>query len=99
MPACWCLTVFNLKAIFNAFQTVIVTNAEVGHATLLQLQLSSIIAIEPAIEKIPTYLVFNKQKNLSTELRSFNKALKEIMADGSARKIRNKYLHLPAGGQ
>jgi polar amino acid transport system substrate-binding protein len=77
----------------------ILTNAEVGHATLQQLQLSSIIAIEPAIEKIPTYLVFNKQKNLSTELSSFNKALKEIMADGTARKIRNKYLHLPAGGQ
>ncbi|MDO8179630.1 MAG: hypothetical protein Q7T62_15425 [Undibacterium sp.] len=33
------------------------------------------------------------------ELTSFNKVLKEIMADGTARKIRNKYLHLPAGGQ
>lgn len=71
----------------------VITNAEVGYAILSPAQLSAFTPIELAIEKVPTYIVFNKEKKLSAQLAAFNKAMKEINADGSGKKIRNKYLH------
>jgi polar amino acid transport system substrate-binding protein len=72
----------------------VITNSEVGYAIISPSQLDSIIAIELAIQKVPTYLVFNKEKQLSSELTAFNKAIKEINTDGSVSKIRDRYIRL-----
>jgi ABC-type amino acid transport substrate-binding protein len=74
----------------------VITNFEVGYAILSAGQLEEFIAIELAIEKVPTYMVFNKEKKLTEQLTSFNKAIKEINSDGSSKKIRGKYIHLPS---
>jgi polar amino acid transport system substrate-binding protein len=73
----------------------VITNSEVGYAILSPTQLSEVITIELEIEKVPTYIVFNKEKKLSAQLSAFNKAIKEIGVDGSGKKIRAKYLHSP----
>jgi polar amino acid transport system substrate-binding protein len=73
----------------------VITNSEVGSATSSPSQSELFVAIELAIEKVPTYLVFNKEKNLTSDLLAFNKAMKEITNDGTAKKIRDIYLKLP----
>lgn len=70
----------------------VITNSEVGYATIFPSQLHSIISIELAIQKVPTYLVFNKEKQLTNELAAFNKAISEIAIDGTAKKIRDRYI-------
>ena len=70
----------------------VITNYEVGYAIISPSQLDSIIAIELAIQKVPTYVVFNKEKQLFTELAAFNRAIKEIAIDGTGRKIRDEYI-------
>ena len=70
----------------------VITNSEVGYSIISPSQFDSIIAIELAIQKVPTYVVFNKEKQLLFELAAFNKAIREITNDGTGRKIRDGYL-------
>lgn len=70
----------------------IITNADVGHTMIRQLQLEGIVAVEPVIVQTPTYLVLNKAKNLSTLVPPLDKSLREMQADGSWQKIRGRYL-------
>ena len=71
----------------------VITNSEVGYSIMSSSQLESIIAIELAIQKVPTYVVFNKEKQLTIELAAFNKAIREIATDGTSKKIRDGYMH------
>lgn len=70
----------------------IITNADVGRAVLAGMGASEIVAVEPAIVQTPTFLVFNKAKNLSSLAVAFDKALLEMQNDGSVNQIRLKYL-------
>lgn len=70
----------------------IITNAEVGKNMIAQLQLEDVVALEPPIVQTPTFLVFNKGKNLTQLAAAFDKALLEMQADGSVNQIRAKYL-------
>lgn len=70
----------------------IVANADVGNKVLGQLNQTNIIASDTPIVETPTFLIFNKGKNLANLLPQLDKALLKLQQDGSVQKIREKYL-------
>lgn len=70
----------------------IITNADVGRAVLAGMASTEIVAVEPAIVQVPTFLVFNKASHLSALAAALDKALLEMQNDGSVNQIRLKYL-------
>lgn len=69
----------------------IVANADSGKNVLAQMSDHDIITLTPPLVEAPTFLVLNKAKNLGAWLPVLDKALLEMMQDGSAQKIRDKY--------
>jgi len=69
----------------------VLSNHEVGDETIRQMKTSDLVALSPPVLVTPTYLVFNKAKNLSTLVPLFNKGLKAVMDDGTHKKIRARY--------
>lgn len=76
----------------------ILSNREVGMEALEALGFSSIVAYTPSLQTTPTYMVFNKAKNLSALIPLFDKGFKSIVADGTYRKIRASYVKAASGG-
>lgn len=70
----------------------ILSNREVGHETLELMGPTDIVALAPSVQVTPTYLVFNKAKGLTDLVPLFDKGFKAIVADGTYRKIRARYL-------
>ena len=70
----------------------ILSNREVGMEALDVLGYSGITAHTPSLQTTPTYIVFNKAKNLATLIPLFDKGFKSIVADGTYRKIRARYV-------
>lgn len=70
----------------------VLSNREVGLEALEQLGNADIVALSPSVQVTPTYLVFNKAKGLAELIPLFDKGLKSIVADGTYRKIRARYL-------
>lgn len=70
----------------------ILSNREVGMEALEALRLTGIVAHTPSLQTTPTYLVFNKAKNLSALIPLFDKGFKSMVADGTYRKIRARYV-------
>nr|WP_315490208.1 transporter substrate-binding domain-containing protein [uncultured Rhodoferax sp.] len=70
----------------------ILSNREVGLETLEVLGNTDIVALAPSVQVTPTYLVFNKAKGLADLVPLFDKGFKAIVADGTYRKIRARYL-------
>lgn len=70
----------------------VLSNREVGFDTLEHMGATEIVALSPSVQVTPTYLVLNKAKNLSGLVPLFDKAFKSIMADGTYRRIRDRYL-------
>lgn len=73
----------------------VIASADVGYTLVSPAQRATIVSIELGIPQTPTYVVLNREKNLVGEMKSLNKGLKAIIADGSAKKIRDKYLRMP----
>ena len=73
----------------------VIASADSGYTMVSPSQRAAIVSIELGIPQTPTYVVFNKEKNLAGEKKSLNKALRDTIADGSAKKIRDKYLQMP----
>ncbi len=71
----------------------ILSNQDVAATALKQPGMEAIVALNPSIQSIATFMVFNKgKKNLSTLAPLFDKGIAEINADGTYKKIRSKYL-------
>ena len=69
----------------------VLSNHEVGDETIRQMKAADIVALSPPVLVTPTYLVFNKAKNLSAWVPLFDKGIKSVMEDGTYRKIRARY--------
>ena len=70
----------------------ILSNREVGNEVLEQMASTDIVALSPSIQTTPTYMVFNKAKGLHALIPVFDKGFKSMVADGTYRKIRARYL-------
>jgi polar amino acid transport system substrate-binding protein len=69
----------------------VLSNREVGSENVRQMHAGDIVILSPPVLVTPTYLVFNKAKNLSALVPLFDKGLKSVTADGTYRKIRLRY--------
>ena len=69
----------------------ILSNHEVGDETIRHMSSADIVALYPPVQVTPTYMVFNKAKNLSAWVPLFDKGLKAVVADGTYRKIKAQY--------
>lgn len=71
----------------------VLSNQDVAATALKQPGMDGIVALNPAILSIATFMVFNKaKKNLAPLAPLFDKGIAEINADGTYKKIRGKYL-------
>ena len=70
----------------------VLSNREVGNEVLEQMGTTDIVALLPSVQTTPTYMVFNKAKGLSSLIPLFDKGFKSMVADGTYRKIRARYL-------
>jgi polar amino acid transport system substrate-binding protein len=70
----------------------VLSNREVGNEVLEQMASTDIVALLPSVQTTPTYMVFNKAKGLSALIPLFDKGFKSMVADGTYRKIRARYL-------
>lgn len=82
----------NFEKLARGRVQAILSNREVGHEVLEQMPSTDIMALSPSVQTTPTYLVFNKAKRLQSLVPLFDRGLKSVMADGTYRKIRGKYL-------
>ena len=70
----------------------VISNREVGIEAIEHIGATEIVALSPSVQVTPTYLVFNRAKGLSALVPLFDKGFKSIVADGTYRKIRARYL-------
>lgn len=70
----------------------VLSNREVGNEVLERIASTDIVALLPSVQITPTYMVFNKAKGLNALIPLFDKGLKSMVADGTYRKIRARYL-------
>ena len=70
----------------------VLSNREVGFEALDLLGNHEIVALSPSVQITPTYLVFNKAKGHADLVPLFDKGFRAIIADGTYRKIRARYL-------
>jgi ABC-type amino acid transport substrate-binding protein len=70
----------------------VITNDDVGRAVLDAMPQHDIEVATQAIVATPTFLVFNKGKELAALATAFDKVLQEMQDDGSTAQIRQKYL-------
>lgn len=88
----------NFKKLERDRLDAILSNREVGLQALEGLGVTDIIALSPSVQTTPTYLVLNKGKNLLELVSLFDKGFKSILADGTYRIIRDRYLQPAADG-
>ena len=69
----------------------VLSNLEVGEATLKQLGAADVMVLAPPVLITPTYLVFNKAKKLSALAPLFDKGIRSVVTDGTYRKIKAQY--------
>ncbi|OYU44239.1 MAG: hypothetical protein CFE44_14010 [Burkholderiales bacterium PBB4] len=69
----------------------VLSNHEVGNETIRQMKTADLVALSPPVQVTPTYLVFNKAKDLKALVPLFNKGLKSVMDDGTHKKIQARY--------
>lgn len=72
------------------FDTVLV-NRHVGDYVLKKLGLPNIVALPTPLTTTSAYITFSKKKNLAFLIPKFDPVLFEILADGTYRKIFEKY--------
>lgn len=70
----------------------VMTNSDVGQALIRDFKLANVVAVRPAITVVPTYVVFNKAKNLRHWVAPLEEALGTMRSDGSYDRIRRLYL-------
>ena len=81
----------NFEKLSRGRLDAVLSNHEVGDQTLKNMAVSNVVALSPPVLVTPTYLVFNKAKNLSALVPLFDKGLKSLVADGTSRKIKARY--------
>ena len=81
----------NFQKLEKARIDVALSNQDVGIAVTRQPEMHDIVALTPPLLTVPTYVVFNKAKNLRALIPLIDKGLRDIQQDGSHRKIRGNY--------
>ena len=83
----------NFQKLSKGRVDAILSNQDVAATALRQTGMENIVALNPPILSIATFVVFNKAKNnLAPLVPMFDKGIAEINADGTYKKIRAKYL-------
>ena len=81
----------NFEKLKRGRLAAVLSNREVGNETLAHMDAADIVALSPPVQVTPTFLVFNKAKELSALVPLFDKGLKAVVADGTYRKIVARY--------
>jgi ABC-type amino acid transport substrate-binding protein len=81
----------NFEKLKRGRLAAVLSNHEVGDDTLAQMGSTDMVALSPSVQVTPTYLVFNKAKDLAGLVPLFDKGFQSVVADGTYRKIVARY--------
>jgi len=82
----------NMRGLLTGMHTITVSNV-LGATTILKSmnKESQVKMLEPVLQDVASYLAFSKAAKLKTVRDKFDKTLKQMKADGTYKKIINKY--------
>jgi polar amino acid transport system substrate-binding protein len=82
----------NFKKLALKRVDAVLTNRDVGLYTLRELKIENIHPMSPSLTHLDTYMVFPKNDTAETLAAAFDRAFSAMAADGTIKRLREKYL-------